>query len=545
MVINAEPVAPRQLAYRLDRDLETIILKCLEKSPDRRYASAAALADDLRRYLGGHPIVARPVGRIERAWRWCRRRPVEALLLLGIVVTLLTGSGVSTFFGLRARAEAGKSRVAAAKSARAEATAVVAAQFAEQQSEKSVGALEVLIDRVAVRLEGIPEADEARREILQYAAQELDQLTSQFTDEQRVGVGRARALMQLAALYERVGDTLGENGSARSLQLYQQAAEMYERLDREGQLSDANGRFDWSLALGKVYQKTKETGASSDALRSLDRAAEIREELLRRDPDNLLSRLAAVEIEHLRGMEAEFAGNRDHARQLYDQAIETMKVIDYEQEGIQLGIPMLYAEILSSRAYVDLEDSPPNPNAAGPFMRRSHEVIESLQARYPDDPGVIYELSTSYERLSDLALAQHDDDQALKHLQRSLELTLQALERDPRNIPWRDGLSNTYGLMADLQRRNGRKPLAIENFQKAFQIRSRQFEADPAAVESAQGAVQAANSALQLCVELNERERAHRIAREVVDWIDRIPSDRRGNLTSDQQRFRRYLTGPE
>src|SRR5262249_2928108 len=94
-VASQEPESPRRLRPLVPRDLETICLKCLEKEPPRRYASAQELADELGRYLDGFSISARPGGPAERAWKWARRRPTTAALVAvcaAALVSLLVGS---------------------------------------------------------------------------------------------------------------------------------------------------------------------------------------------------------------------------------------------------------------------------------------------------------------------------------------------------------------------------------------------------------------------------------------------------------------------
>jgi tetratricopeptide (TPR) repeat protein len=88
-VVSEEPVAVRRLQPKAPKDLETICHKCLEKDPKKRYASAAALAEDLRRFGAGEPVVARPVGGPERLWRWARRKPAQAgLLAVGLLAVV-------------------------------------------------------------------------------------------------------------------------------------------------------------------------------------------------------------------------------------------------------------------------------------------------------------------------------------------------------------------------------------------------------------------------------------------------------------------------
>ena len=102
-VLEKEPERPSRLNPLLNRDLETICLKCLQKEPTRRYASAEELARDLERWLAGEPIQARPAGAWERSVKWARRRPAVAALLAALTVALI--GGFAGMFALWLRAD--------------------------------------------------------------------------------------------------------------------------------------------------------------------------------------------------------------------------------------------------------------------------------------------------------------------------------------------------------------------------------------------------------------------------------------------------------
>ncbi len=132
-VLNDAPARPRSVNTVIPPDLETICLKCLEKGPGKRYLTAQALADDLRRFLEGRPITARRVSRVERLQRWAKRNPAIAALLAAVFVSLTAGTVVSSWLAVAAKQSADIARHQAedATNARRELAGTLADSYAE------------------------------------------------------------------------------------------------------------------------------------------------------------------------------------------------------------------------------------------------------------------------------------------------------------------------------------------------------------------------------------------------------------------------------
>ena len=134
---ESAPPRPSSIRPGLDRDLETVIVKSLDKEPSRRYASAEGLADDLSNWLAGRPITARRVGQAERAWQWCKRNPAVAILFGAVAASILMGTLISTMFGIWAMSNATRANRAAAAERKESQRANEAARKAIEEKESS------------------------------------------------------------------------------------------------------------------------------------------------------------------------------------------------------------------------------------------------------------------------------------------------------------------------------------------------------------------------------------------------------------------------
>ncbi|MGP0064428.1 MAG: protein kinase domain-containing protein [Isosphaeraceae bacterium] len=207
LVSTTEAVPPARLRPDVPRDLETICLKCLEKSPSRRYADALSLAEDLRRFLEGRPIAARPIGFAGRLWRWAARNPMLAAAA-GVVVAMFA-LGTPGFFVLWRGAVADR---AAAVAAQGQADA--ARVRAERNRDRALNAVRVLLgtewDDMLVE-----ELRPYRKLLTDQGVREAQELVRDLEDDPQAEVQRVYGQLALAASQREAGDAEAARESGR------------------------------------------------------------------------------------------------------------------------------------------------------------------------------------------------------------------------------------------------------------------------------------------------------------------------------------------
>jgi tetratricopeptide (TPR) repeat protein/tRNA A-37 threonylcarbamoyl transferase component Bud32 len=273
-VLSEEPVPPSRFQPKLPRDLETICLKCLQKEVPRRYASAAALADDLHRFLRGEPILARPVPAWERVLKWARRRPTVASLTVLSAAALVAVLGVGLAYNHRLKHANEQLGGALADADREH-------RRAQGHLHKALEAVDQMLTKVGdERLADIPEFAGLRQQLLEEALAFYHGFLREESDDPEVRRETGRASYRIANLYLMLGRT-GEAEKA-----CQEALELQEKLtaDRPGQSEYAHDLAQTYAMLGHVYTMTARFERAGAAY---GRAVEVDERLVRQYPDQL------------------------------------------------------------------------------------------------------------------------------------------------------------------------------------------------------------------------------------------------------------------
>jgi len=189
-VKESDPVPPSRFQPGVPGDVETICLKCLEKAPARRYSTADALAEDLRRFLAGEPILAKPVPSWERAWKWARRRPALAAALTvstAAILLLLVGA---LYYNARLRVSVREARAAQRE--------------ALEQWNRTFRNLNQLVFEVHDKLGKTPATRAARRQVLDTALAGLEEV-AESAKTAAPDIGRAVAHQKLGDIFREIG----------------------------------------------------------------------------------------------------------------------------------------------------------------------------------------------------------------------------------------------------------------------------------------------------------------------------------------------------
>lgn len=382
-VLESEAIPLRQLNPAVDRDLETICMKCLDKSPARRYESAAALADELKRYLEGRPILARPVSLPERATRWCRRNP--------LVASLIGVSFAAVLFGMVAL---GISNV------RTEA----ARKRSEESFHEAKAAVNDLFTLVSEeRLLNEPGLQTVRRDLLERARGYYERFLERRSNDPALQTELAGTKYRMGLIEEALGEP------QKALDWFAKARD-WQKAHAAAQPDSTEAARALSNTLNAMGRIAAQREKLDEATENFTAAEKLRERLIEKtskasDKFDLL-RLHANSRMNL-GLVARRRGNFDLARTLYLEAQEQRrKALPTNPQDRAMRRDL-------AKGFYNLANLAIDQNDEAALRENIDEAIkryEELLTENPRDLDDQYLLSLCYRLRADLfaALAQRD-----------------------------------------------------------------------------------------------------------------------------------------
>ncbi len=464
-ILKDEPRSLQRINDRIPLDLDTITLKCLQKEPGRRYASAGALAADLRHWLAGEPILARPVGPAERLWRWTKRQPVVASLAGSVALLLVAVAVGSVLFAVEQQAAARKlaaknmeleqanqrerdaTSLAQENATKAEQNATVA----REQSQLALKSLQSVIFDIQRKLDNVPGAGDLQRALLQTAMARLQEVSDQFASRSAIDRNTAAALIDLGDVFLRIGSSSGSprpgtpgrgaggEGSAdddaagpltAARKVYQQAFHIAQQL-AAADPSDAQAQRDLSVSYEKLGDVQLQSGQVTEALRSYQQFLQISQKLAAADSsDAQAQRDLSISYHKLGDVQL--------------QSGQVTEALGSYQHGLEISQKLAAADPSNAQAQRDLSISYNNlgdvqlqsgqvTEARGSYQQ-CLEISQKLAAADPSDAQAQLDLVVSHHKIAKVHQTQKQYEQAIESYGRGLKV-LQALREQKRLAP--------------------------------------------------------------------------------------------------------------
>ena len=299
-VMSADPVSPRTLNPAIPRDIETICLKCLEKSPARRYQTGKELADELQRFLDDRPILARPTSRTEKFVRWCRRNPVIAGAIVAVSLAAVVAI-VGLWVGRNQALEG-------------ERKATDALQEADETAQDAMDMVDQLMTKISEEtLLNQPGLQKVRGDILSKAESSYNKLLGKLEKNKRLPEQIAMVQFKIGTIKHYL------NSPIEALALYETATTSLQKLHEQdpGNLRLIRDLSDVKTQAAKLHYEQRRFAAASVPMQE---ALELRRELVKAEPANILAGQLLANSEMNMGLLEEDLGHPQQALAHYEEA---------------------------------------------------------------------------------------------------------------------------------------------------------------------------------------------------------------------------------
>jgi tetratricopeptide (TPR) repeat protein len=453
-VLTDDPVPVRQLQPKVPRDLETICLKCLQKQPGKRYATAEDLATDLGRFLAGEPVQARPIGAGERLIKWARRNRAVAGLLTTVMIALVLGATVASLLAVQANI--------ARQQADANAQLILLEQqrtdAARQRIRQALDAMSshVIDDWLGKQQELLPE----QKRFLQQALAWYEELAGDTAADSASRSGAAGAHYRVGMIRWGLGqhqEAKAANG--RAIELYEQLAADFpdepEYRNRLAWCHRQQGRLLWL------------TGEPAQAEKAYNDALVIQTALAAQLPGNADYREEAATTYFYLGGLLQQTARLSAAEAAYEEALAVLEKLrdesptkgDYRRElargHIQRG---------------DVRRILGKPKKAEEDLNAAAALLEELDRDFPNVATYREELACCYKSLGNLFRVTNRPKEAAERYRAAIA-TFQRLSAAYPTMPrYRHGLATGQHNLGELLRTSGAAKEAETAFQAALDV---------------------------------------------------------------------------
>jgi eukaryotic-like serine/threonine-protein kinase len=467
-VIEEDPRPLRQLNDRIPRDLETICLKAMARERARRYATAGDLADDLRRWLRGESIHARPAGRPERAWRWCRRNPGVAGLAASLFVVLVAG-----FLGVlgqwrRAERQAARAEQQAARADLMRRSAEANLEEAQANFRRARRAVDQFYRRFYEQ--GVldrPGLEKIRQEVLGEMLQYYKEFLDQHRDDPSLRRELAETCLRLGMTTYKLG------GAADALGLLRRALRDYELL-AEATPNDTKIQHNIGTCLGWIALIEGKLGDDEAAQRTHLRTIDVLQSLVQKRPEDDNIRLDLAQHHgNLANHLLTKLHDRPQARDAYRKALDLQKDLVRRNPG--------HLDFKSNLAmtYNNLAMATDDGREVGRLYQEALEVRKQLVEQAPTNNWFRRNLARTYQNLGIYQELSNRPEDALKAMEACRQLLQQVVAEQPAVTLYQSDLGAILNLLGNRLADRGRTKEAGDALQQCHAIYQRLRDKNP------------------------------------------------------------------